>query len=266
MGAYVRDIWRGRFFWMSLVRMDLRLRYRRSILGIGWSLLNPLVMTIILCVVFQRFWKEPPEQAGPRIISALVCWNFIVVATCQGCQCLFQGESYIRQYPAPIAIYPLRTTLGALIHFLMAFVVVVSMSWVLLGFGSVSSLASLLPATLLLFLMGWALAVLAGFANVYFQDTQHLCDVAFQMLFYATPIIYREDILGPAHGPGASRLRKLVHMNPLSSFIELFREPILNGQPASVHAFQVAALTVAALGALAILTLKRLQRSFIFHL
>ena len=52
--AYFRAIWRCRYFWMSLVKMDLRTRYRRSVLGIGWSLLNPIAMTAIFCVVFSK--------------------------------------------------------------------------------------------------------------------------------------------------------------------------------------------------------------------
>ena len=54
MTTYLAAVWRFRFFWMSLVRMDLRTRYRRSLLGIGWSLLQPLAMTAIFCLVFPQ--------------------------------------------------------------------------------------------------------------------------------------------------------------------------------------------------------------------
>src|SRR5438874_10877163 len=53
MLSYVSAVWRCRYFWLSLVKMDLRTRYRRSVLGMGWSLLHPIAMTIVLCVVFQ---------------------------------------------------------------------------------------------------------------------------------------------------------------------------------------------------------------------
>src|SRR5207245_8907528 len=54
MGNYLAAIWRCRFFWLSLVKLDLRTRYRRSILGMGWSLLHPVAMTIIICLVFRK--------------------------------------------------------------------------------------------------------------------------------------------------------------------------------------------------------------------
>src|SRR5437588_5938152 len=122
MLAYLQAIWRCRYFWTSLVKMDLRTRYRRSILGMGWSLLHPIAMTIIFTLVFQHLMM-PNGQGGEYasfLLAGLATWNYIMSSTTQGCQCFFGGEAYIRQYPAPLAIYPLRTTLGGMIHFLIA--------------------------------------------------------------------------------------------------------------------------------------------------
>ena len=103
---------------MALVRIDLKNRYRRSLLGVGWSLLHPILMTIVLCTVFGQFFHRGDLKTyAPFLLSGLIFWNFITTAMNQGCLCFFLGESYIRQHPAPLAIYPLRTTLGAGIHF-----------------------------------------------------------------------------------------------------------------------------------------------------
>src|SRR5436190_17576829 len=126
MGSYFADIWRCRYFWLSLVKMDLRTRYRRSVLGLGWSLLHPIAMTIVLCTVFSAIFKAKIEDYGPFVLAGLATWNFLLTSTTQGCQCFFLGESYIRQYPSPLAIFPLRTVLGATVHFLMALVVVLA--------------------------------------------------------------------------------------------------------------------------------------------
>src|SRR5262249_55714639 len=150
MIGYLGSIWRCRYFWLSLVKMDLRTRYRRSVLGMGWSLLDPIAMTVILCVVFQKLMM--PEGGGgeyaPYLMAGLAAWNFLMTATTQGCGCFFQGESYIRQHPAPLAIYPLRTALGALIHFFMALLVVIAMSWFLQvnGFDNLATLWCLVPS------------------------------------------------------------------------------------------------------------------------
>jgi ABC-type polysaccharide/polyol phosphate export permease len=260
MGDYLQSIWRCRYFWMSLVRMDLRQRYRRSVLGMGWSLLHPIAMTIILCTMFSQLFKVDAREYGPFLMAGLVCWQFVLGVTIQGCQSLLQGEAYIRQYPAPMAIYPLRTTLGMAVHFLIALAVVLLGAWYLHGLSNPLALVSLVPTLVLLFIFGWSLAVLAGFANVYFQDTQHLVDVAFQLLFYATPIMYSEKMLGDRH------LGWLVSCNPVVPFLRLLREPILEGQVPSVATYAVAITFVIGAAGCATLTLARLQRQLIFHL
>ncbi len=260
MTAYVADIWRCRFFWMSLVQMDLRTRYRRSILGMGWSLLHPIAMTIVLCVVFHTVFHQPIREYAPFLLAGLALWNFITSSALQGCQCFFQGESYIRQYPAPVAIYPLRTALGGAIHFLLALGVTLGLAWYFKGFGNVPSLVTLPFTVLLLFFFTWGLAVLAGFANVHFQDTQHLTEVLFQILFYATPIMYKADQLR------GSIFARLVQYNPLVAILDIVRVPVVDGQFPSLHTYTIAFSTVLVTVVAASITLSRLQRRLIFYL
>jgi ABC-type polysaccharide/polyol phosphate export permease len=262
MLSYAGKIWSCRYFWLSLVVIDLRMRYRRSVIGLGWSLVRPILMTMILCAVFRRlFMRQDVWTFAPYVLSGLACWDYIVNATRQGCQCFFQGESYIRQYPAPIAIYPLRTALGETVHFLIALLVVGALAGYVGGTFSLPALLSLVPTVLLLFMLAWSLALIAGFANVYFQDTQHLCDVGFQIAFYATPIIY------DAHDLGPGRLQWLVtHCNPMLPFMELIREPILHSQLPPLESYAAASVTVLVVGSLAMLTCFRLQRYLVHHL
>jgi lipopolysaccharide transport system permease protein len=260
MVNYFRDIWRCRFFWMSLVRMDLRTRYRRSVLGMGWSLLQPIAMTVILCTVFHQVFDVQRVDYAPYVLAGLVCWNYILGVTVQGCGSIFQGESYIRQYPAPLAIYPLRTVLGAAIHFLIALSVVVALSWYIHGFGNLAALPSLIPTVILLLILGWSLAVLASLTTVYFQDTQHLAEVGFQLLFYATPIIYMEDMLTER------RMAWLMHFNPLVILLRLIREPILSARVPDIATFASAVGIVCVAATAAVFMLYRLQRQIIFYL
>lgn len=262
MFAYFTRIWACRYFWLSLVQIDLRARYRRSILGVGWSLLRPIAFTVILCLVFQRLFRRTDVWSyAPYLLSGLTCWDYIVTATKQGCQCFFHGESYIRQHPSPIAIFPLRTALAESFHFLVALSVLLGLSFFIHGLSHVWALWSLVPTCVLLFCLVWALALLAGFMNVYFQDTQHLLDVFFQILFYATPIIYYPSDLGNG------RLNWLVtHCNPLVPFLQLLRDPILHGQVPPLEVYGLACLMVALLGGAAATVCARLQRQLIFHL
>jgi lipopolysaccharide transport system permease protein len=260
MRSYIAAIWRCRYFWLSLVKNDLRTRYRRSVLGMGWSLLHPICMTTILTAVFYKLFDQPIREYAPLVLAGLATWNYVLTVVSHGCHCFFLGESYIRQYPAPLAIYPLRTALGGTVHFLLALSVVVMLSWYCNGFQNVSALVSLVPTIFLLFVFAWSAAVLAGVANVHFQDTQHLTEVGFQMLFYATPIIYRAELLQK------NGLGWLVHLNPLVSLLELVRQPILRGEVPTLGTFAAAGTTVVVTLLAASWTLARFQRRLIFYL
>jgi lipopolysaccharide transport system permease protein len=259
MLAYFGAMWRCRYFWMSLVKIDLRTRYRRSVIGLGWSLLRPISLTVILCAVFRRFTTEPITSYAPYVLSGMVLWEYIESATKSGCQCFFQGEQYIRQHPAPIAIYPLRTALGESVHFLIALAVVILLSWCFQGFGNLPALVCLIPTVPLLFVFVWSLALIAGFANVYFQDTQHLTEIGFRILFYSTPVFYYlEGIKG--------RLAILISYNPLVHLLELVRLPILHGTVPGLMTYLHAATMVLLTALVAIGVCHRAQRQLIFHL
>jgi ABC-type polysaccharide/polyol phosphate export permease len=262
MWAYIQGIWRCRYFWLMLVKNDLRQRYRRSVLGLGWSLLQPIAMTCIICFIFQAILIPGANVAhyAAHVLAGLACWNYILTSTLHGCQCLYNGESYIRQYPAPMAIYPLRTALGGTFHFLIATVMVLVLCWIINGFGNIVVLPAVVLSLVILFIVTWSLAVLAGFANVYFQDTQHLSEVGFQILFYMTPIIYPESLLKEQH------MGWVADCNPVRALIDLVRKPILEGELPSGPTWLMAGVTAAVLAGAAGFTLARLQKRLIFSL
>jgi lipopolysaccharide transport system permease protein len=264
MNAYLGAVWKCRWFWLSLVNVDLRARYRGSFLGIGWSLLQPIGMTVILATVFVTVFQEDIHTYVPYLFTGLTLWNFFVAVVTQGCQCFFLAEPYIRQYPAPMAIYPLRATLSSGFHFLVGLVLVLIFSvWAHWADGKmqVAALLSLLPTLLLLLIAGWAVAVLFGLATVRFRDTRHLTDVGLQALFYLTPVIYPPRVF-----QDRPRLAEVMQYNPLVPFMKLLREPIVNGHPASLATYAAAALITGVVALLACLSLKADERRLIFYL
>ena len=200
MKNYLLGVWNLRHFWLALVRIDLRNRYRRSMIGMGWSLLQPIAMAAVICTVFCQLFRVDIARLRPLPLAGLTMWNFIAASVNGGCQSFFQNESYIRQQPAPLAIYPLRAALGAAVHLLLGLVV----SWCLVHHaragqpsGRCPRCCRELPCSS--FSAGrWRSC--AGVMNVIFQDTQHLVEVLLQILFYSTPIIYPTELLPRAGG------------------------------------------------------------------
>ncbi|HEX4128820.1 MAG TPA: ABC transporter permease [Pirellulales bacterium] len=257
---YCNEIWNKRYFWSSLVWVDLRRRYRRSWLGIGWSLMHPIIMTVVFCSVFCQLFGQDVRDYAPFVLSGLAFWNFISGVTGDGCQSFYASEHYIRQHPAPLAIYPLRTTLGMGLHFLMALCVLLVMVWAIRGPSNLATLWALVPALALLFMMGWSVAICLGVVNVVFPDMQHLVQVGLQVLFYTTPVFYSAKLL-EGHG-----VDWLVRWNPLAAALDLIRDPILNARLPSAHAWGVAGLATMILGTIAAWILSRVERRLIFHL
>lgn len=264
MLSQLKAVWAYRYFWMSLVKMDLMTRYRRSVLGIGWSLLHPLAMTAVFCIVFSTLMNPSNEPGAWKgyaqgTLTAMAVWAFIRDTTLQGCFSLIRSEAYIRQVPLPYGIYTLRTVLTNLVHYLITLVVTVGVVAVLKGSSEPLMMAwALVPAVVLSVLFVWGVATVLAFATVYFHDVSHIMELAAQVMFFLTPIIYRRENL--------KEMAWIADVNPVVPFIEMVRMPLVDGilPAAEVYAYAVA-LTVSAVG-LAVGVLGWLQKKVIFHM
>jgi lipopolysaccharide transport system permease protein len=238
------------------------LRYKRSMLGIGWSLLNPIAMTCVFTVVFSNLLGNgDPVAYAAYVLMGMAMWGFLRESCLSGCRCFMVNEAYIRQSPIPYTIYTLRTVLGQAIHSLIALGVVVSMIAIFNGNPDVLlRLAVVLPGLILTLLSAWAAATIAAFATVYFHDTMHLLEVGAQILFFLTPIMYNRALLDDRG------LGWIVDANPVSWLLELTRTPLLTGWTPHVEMYLAGGGFTLALIGLAIGTIAWLQKRVIFHL
>jgi lipopolysaccharide transport system permease protein len=255
---YLVAIWEYRYFWMSLVKAELQRRYRRSMLGLGWSLLQPVAMMIVLAVVYRKLFNMSFWDFAPLLLTGLAFWNFISNTTLLGCASLLTAEPYIRQQYVPMAIFPLRTVLTVGFHCLVSLAMALVFNWCVHGANNLTALLALVPTLFLMFLFGWSLALLAGFAHIYFPDTQHLAEVALQVLMFLTPIMYPEQLL-ERNGLGF-----MLRYSPLAVFLKLIREPILYGVVPSLALYGEAVGFVALFAMLAALVVARLEHRLIF--
>ncbi len=260
--GYFRRIWQLRHFWLSLVRLDLQARYRRSVLGIGWSLVRPPAMCLVLRVVFSKLFRiDDIAGYAPFLLLGLAVWQFLTEAAILGCTSFTGASVYIRQQPLPLAIFPLRTVLGAGLHGLIALAVAVLVLLILRGPASLVTLPALLVAVPLIFLAGWSMAILTGLAHAHFPDTQHLLEIAFQILFYLSPIMYPPEALQGHRG-----VTWIINLNPVTYFLEIVRGPLLHGTIAPLEVYLVAVACVAVLTLIAVRVLARLERTLVFWL
>ncbi|HVL12126.1 MAG TPA: ABC transporter permease [Gemmata sp.] len=262
MIRHVGAVWRFRHFLMALVRLDLRQRYRRSVLGIGWSLLNPIAMTVVFTMVFSNLLGNgDPINYAASVLTGLAVWGFVRESALAGCRCFATNEAYIRQSPIPYTVYTLRTVLGQAIHSLIALAVVAAMLAIYRGdAGVMLRLFMIIPGLILVFVAAWAATTISAFVTVFFHDTQHLLEVAAQIMFFLTPIMYTRKLLDD------KQMGWMVDANPVYWLMELTRTPLLTGHMPTAGMYVAGVAVTAALAALAAGTVAWLQKRVIFHL
>jgi ABC-type polysaccharide/polyol phosphate export permease len=260
LAAYLVLMWEFRYFWMSLVKAEVLRRYRRSVLGLGWSLLQPLAMTVVLGLVYRRLFNISFWDFAPLVLCGLAFWNMVSQAILRGCDSLVLSEAYIRQQPLPLAMFPLRSVLVVGFHFLVSLLLTFLLVWPLKGVFNPMALLALVPTLLILFVFAWSLAVLAGFAHAYFPDTQHLAEVALQVILFLTPVMYPSSLLEQ------NGLAFLLHYNPLAVLLEMLRESVLRGQVPSLATYAVASLLVSVPAGCAAWVVAKLEDRVIFVL
>lgn len=256
---YLVRMWQLRYFWWSLASNDLSKRYKRSFLGIGWSLVRPLSMTAILCVVFAKVFKEDIATYAPYLLLGMTIWQFLTECILQGCRSFEHGATYIRQQQVPLAIFPLRTVLGSGFHALIA--LLMALGFVLFFQRSISPVALfyVIPGLIALFLIGWFLAIISGVAQTHFPDTSHLLEIGMQIAFYVTPILYKPEAIAER-----GRLLTLLRWNPFGSMLAVVRTPILDGTLPASRDIAMCLLTLAALGSVTVFLLRKLERTLVF--
>lgn len=216
-----------------LVSNSIKTRYKRSTLGVLWTLLNPLLNTAVLTIAFSQIMRFEVENYSLYLLAGLIFWNFFAQTTTVAMQQLIWGSNLIKRVYVPRTIFSVSVVGNGLTNLLLA---LVPMAILMLIFRQPFTLALLtLPVAVLLgamFVLGFAL--LLSTLAVFFTDVVELYNVALQALFYLTPIIYPSEII-------PEKLQFIFKLNPLYVLIELFRKPIFLGQAASVSEFLIGA-------------------------
>jgi len=248
-----------RYVLISLVKQDLKNKYRNSILGIGWSLLYPLGLVSIIGLVFSQIMGQPLKEFIPYLFSGLIPWMFLTQCADAGTMTFLNAEGYIKQTRLPISIFPLRTSLGAFIQLLIS----LSAFLIINIFIDINSfnlkMLLVFPALFLWLLLGISVSMLSGLVNTYFRDFIHIQSLMLQGLFYGTPIVFPAKLL---HGGG---FEWLYQWNPLFYILEVIRQPLLGSYP-TVQAWVVSSSVIVFLFITATLLLKRVGRKITFRL
>jgi len=237
-----------------LVKKDFKIRYRNSLLGFVWSLLNPLSMMVILTLVFSFLLKSGIQDFSVFLLSALLPWRFFSIGTMQATGSISGNPSLVKKIYLPRQILVLANNLASFFSFLMEFVVLLP---IMMALGMKLTPALLiLPALMIsefLIVLGTSLALAA--LNVFYRDFYQIWEITLQLGFFLSPIFYEAKII-------PERYLLYYSLNPVTRIIESTRKVLLYGVFPS--AFDVAIPLLAAFVVLAIgyATFRRLEPRF----
>lgn len=219
----------------TLVIRDLKVRYRDSILGVLWSLINPLLMMIVFTVVFTVMAPVAEVEHFPVfLLCGLLPWNFFS-GSIMGCIGSITGNSgLIKKTYFPLEILPLTTILVNLVNFVIALVILFSM--IMLVRIQLTVWIIYLPVIIIIqIVLTLGLGFLLGTLNVFYRDTHQIMDVLILAWFFATPIFYPIDIL-PNNYTGLFGVSLNIHrlmyiVNPMASLVANYRVILYDGSP-----------------------------------
>lgn len=246
------------FLIKKLVSRDFKTKYKRSMLGMAWSFLNPLLTMSVQYIVFSTLFKSDIENFPVYLLTGIVFFNFFSEAISMGMTSITGNASLIKKVYMPKYVYPVSRVISSLVNFALA---ILPLFIVMLFTGTAFKWSLILLIFDILCLLGFVtgMSLLLTTAMTFFQDTQFLWGVLSMIWMYLTPIFYPESII-PA------QFLTMYHMNPMYQYITFARICIIDGVSPEPMAYLwciVSSLVVLALG---VIMFKRNQDKFVLYL
>ena len=226
------DLFRYRELFASLFRRDLRAKYKGSVLGLAWSLANPLLLMLVYLLVFSVIWKAQATKL-PHYWLFLLCglpaWVFFATSLQASSRSLIENANLIRKVRFPRQLVPLSVVATQLVSFAVMLGIVIVLSLVYEADARDTAWLAVPMAVLVVGLVaGFSLAIAS--ANAVFRDVEHLVAALLLPWFFLTPVLYALD-----QTPGVEAhpwLERAIHWaNPLTPAVEAVRRPLFAGEP-----------------------------------
>ena len=246
------------FLMRQLISRDFKTRYKRSVLGMAWSFLNPLMTMTVQYIVFSTLFKSNIDNYVVYLMVGIVFMNFFIEAVNQCMISITSNATLIKKVYMPRYIFPLTKVVSSLINFGLALLPLLA---VVLLSGTRLRLSLLLLPFDILCLLGFVLGMglLLTTAMTFFQDTQFLWGVVSMMWMYLTPVFYPESII-------PQRMLALYHMNPMYQIVYFMRCITIGGVSPTPATYAYCALGSFVPLLLGLLIFRWKQDQFVLHL
>lgn len=249
------SLWAYRELLYFLIWRDVKVRYKQTVLGIAWAILQPLVMIAIFTVIFGRVAGLPSDGIPYALFAyaGVVTWTFFSGAVTKGGNSLVGSAHLITKVYFPRMMIPAAAVCAAVVDLMLAFVVAIPLMFYY-GIAPSWRMLAVLPVLVLLVLFAFGVGMWMSALNVKYRDIGFVLPFAVQVWMFLSPVIYPTSVLPP-------KLRRAIMLNPVSGIIEAFRSALF-GTPFNWMAILSAIIVTVLTVAFAAFWFKRLEREF----
>ncbi|MEJ1230357.1 MAG: ABC transporter permease [Galbitalea sp.] len=240
---YLKEVWASRELLLNLVQRDVKGKYKRTVFGQLWSLVNPLALMLIYTFVFGFIFRSHPDPGNPSglnvfalwLLCGLLPWTFFASVLTTGAASIVTDENLVQKVSFSRIVLPLAAVGASAYNWLFEMAVLLIAISIAGGF-VLPWIPLLLVAMLLLALFAAGVALMLSIANVYFRDTQYFLTILTQLWIYLTPIIYPVNLVaqqsakvGGLVGTPITVL-DIYNLNPMVHFVAIFRQLIYDNR------------------------------------
>lgn len=206
-----------------LVWRELRLRYKRAMLGILWSLVPPIAQVLILVIVVEHFFKRDLPNISAYFMCVVFAWQFFSASILDGCSSILQHASLVKAFPFRKEVLPIVSSLSNLVHFLISMLVL--LIYLLALRVHIQPKALFVPIIILgQTMLCTGLAMMLSCWTVYYHDVKFISDMALKWLYFAVPIMYfLEDV--------PTEWLNWYLLNPIAVYIDAYRRLLMYPPP-----------------------------------
>lgn len=219
MSNYVKNFLNYKDLLIELIKTDIKIKYKNSVLGIIWSMLNPLLMMIVLLIVFSALFKNNIENYAVYLLSGRILYSFFSDSTNFAMNSVVGNAGLIKKVYIPKYIFPLSKVCSSFIVFLISMTPLI-LVMVLTGVDFTYHMIFVLLPLAYIFLISLGIGLILSVINVFFGDIKHLYSIVLLVLMYMTPIFYPPEIIPNKY------LSVIEIVNPLFIVVKLFREAL----------------------------------------
>jgi ABC-type polysaccharide/polyol phosphate export permease len=253
----VRETYRYRELIWALAMKELKIRYKRSVLGFLWALLNPMLLMLVLTVVFSTIMSFNIKHYAIFLLSVLLPWTFFTQSLSYAVEAIVSNGDLIKKVRVAKLVFPVAAVVSNLINLLLSLIPLVLIVLLMRHPFYITWLYLPVPlAALVIFTLGGTFFFAA--ANVYYRDVAHILQILLQAWFYITPIIFAIDFFPPKY-------RIFFKLNPIQYILNGFRLSVYYGLLPSAQSIAISFICAFAALAIGFGIFRRHQNDFVFY-